>query len=274
MRRSIQRPELHRLNDPLIVLLLGVVCYVFFFHGLGSIGLLGPDEPRYAAVAREMYRSGDYITPRLLGMPWFEKPPLAYWGAAASYAVFGISEFAARFPSALVASVCVFFAYYVVLRLWDRVVALWAALIVASSTGIFVFSRAISMDMPLSACLTLAMLCFLLAHNTTGPSRRRWFYAFYVFLGFGMLAKGPVALLLPALSLTGYLLLRGRSRAWKEWHPEGLILSFLIAAPWYIACAWVNGYEFVQVFFINQNFARFTSTIHGHDRPFYFYLPA
>ena len=72
MRRAIKRPELHRLIDPLILILLGVVCYVFFFHGLWSIGLLGPDEPRYAAVAREMYQTGDYVTPRLHGVPWVE----------------------------------------------------------------------------------------------------------------------------------------------------------------------------------------------------------
>ena len=98
----MQRPELlHRYAEPLTLLLLAAVCYVFFFHGLSSIGLTGPDEPRYAAVAREMYQTGDFITPRLFGEPWFEKPVLMYWGAALGFALFGVGEFGARFPSAV-----------------------------------------------------------------------------------------------------------------------------------------------------------------------------
>src|SRR5262245_43619873 len=97
----MQRPALQRYADPLILLMLIVVSYLLFFHRLGNIGLVGPDEPRYAAVAREMYLSGDYITPRLHGVAWFEKPVLLYWGAALGYSIFGTNEVGARLPSAL-----------------------------------------------------------------------------------------------------------------------------------------------------------------------------
>src|SRR5688572_18566100 len=274
MRRPIQRPELHRLNDPLILVLLGVVCYVFFFHGIGSVGFLGPDEPRYAAVAREMYESGDYVTPRLHGANWFEKPVLLYWAAAASFSVFGVNEFAARFPSAAAATASLFLTYFVCRRLWGQGPAVASSLILASTVGYLSFARASSMDMLLSASLTMALLCFLMGSNLTTPGRRWWFVAFYILIGFGVLAKGPVAMALPAISLLGYLLISsGRRNEWKEWYPFLAVLIFVVAAPWYIAVMRANA-DFVQVFFVNQNLERFTSTVHGHIRPFYFYVPA
>jgi 4-amino-4-deoxy-L-arabinose transferase-like glycosyltransferase len=244
-----------------------------FFHQLGGIGLLGPDEPRYADIAREMYRSGDFVTPRLFGVPWFEKPALVYWGAAIAFGIFGVSEFAARFPSALGATACVLLTYYAGTRLWSRSTAFWAALILASSTGFFAFAHAASMDMPLSSCLTLALLCFLIGYNSVGSVRRWWFYAFWAFLGLAVLAKGPIGLLLPLLSLLAYRVFRARSGEWKQWHPEGLLISIAIALPWYWAVLAANGYPFIEEFFLNHNLQRFTSTIHGHQRPVYFYIP-
>lgn len=271
---AIRRPESDRLTESLILLLLAGACYAFFFHGLGNIGLLGPDEPRYAAVSREMYLTQDYVTPRLHGQPWFEKPALLYWCDAISFSLFGINEFAARFPSALAATLSVFFAYFVCRKIWGRAVGLWSSLILASSAGYFVFGRAASTDMLLTAALTMALFCFLAGYNARSAAGHRWgFFGFYAFLGLGALAKGPVAIALPALSLVAYLLFRGRRDEWKQWHPAFILITLAIAAPWYIAVTRANGWEFVQVFFINQNFARFTSTVHGHERPFYFYLP-
>jgi 4-amino-4-deoxy-L-arabinose transferase-like glycosyltransferase len=269
----MQRTDTRRLNEPLILILLATVCYVFFFNGLGNIGLLGPDEPRYASVAREMYQSGDFVTPRLHGMVWFEKPVLLYWAAAVSFAVFGVSEFAVRLPSAVAASVGVFFIYFVCRRLWGQGVGMAASVILASCVGYLAFARAASMDMLLAVCLTLALLSFLMGYNTSDPERKRWFAAFYAFIGLGVLAKGPIAILLPVLSLAGYLLLRGRRGEWREWRPLYAVIIFLIAAPWFVAVIRSNGFEFVRVFFINHNVERFTSTMHGHERPFYFYLP-
>lgn len=273
MRNPIHSAEIQRFKEPLTLLLLAAAAYLFFFHGLSSIGLLGPDEPRYAAVARAMYETGDYVTPRLHGMPWFEKPVLVYWLAAISFRIFGVGEFAARLPSAVSATVTLFLMYFVCRRLWGRATAVWASLILASCAGYLAFSRAGSMDMVLTACLAIAFLSFLMGCNTRDSRRRWWFLAFYTFVGFGVLAKGPVAILLPALSLFFYLLLQGRRDEWKEWYPAYALAILVVAAPWYIAVIRANGYEFVQVFIINQNFERFTSTVHGHQRPFYFYLP-
>jgi len=205
--------------DHIVIAVLAVLSYALFFYGLGSIGLVGPDEPRYAAIAREMLMTGDYITPRLYGMPWFEKPPLMYWLAALGYKLFGIGEAGARFPSALSATVCVFLIYWCGRKLWDRAVGLLAALVVATSIGSFAFARAASMDMLLTTCLTAALVFFLFAYNDASPRRRMWWCVFYASLGLGILAKGPIALVLPALSLVGFILLRGR---WNEWRCRGL----------------------------------------------------
>ena len=163
------KPALHQHLDQIIVVILAGLCYVLFFHGLGGIGLIGPDEPRYSAIAREMLSSGDYITPRLYGMPWFEKPALMYWLAALGFKLFGLNEFGARFPSALAATICVFAVYWCGRKLWDHAVGFLAALILATSIGFFAFARAASMDMLLTACLTVAMVFFL--------ARRQWRFA-------------------------------------------------------------------------------------------------
>jgi len=268
-----QRKALQRHLDELILILLAFTCYVLFFHGLGNIGFLGPDEPRYASVAAEMYRSGDFITPRLNGSPWFEKPVLLYWGGAIGYAIFGIGEYGARFPSALAASLSIFFIYFSGRRLWDRTAGLLSALVVASSIGFFAFARAASTDMLLTSSLTIALCSFLLATNVEGAERRRWFYMFYAALGFGALAKGPVAFFLPGASLFAFLFFRRRLSDWKTFHPKFCWITAAIAAPWYIACTWVNGSGFLKEFFLNHNFRRFTSNLYTHPHVFYFFLP-
>src|SRR4051794_17338189 len=152
---DLQIKALRRHENLLSILLLTAACYALFFHGLGNIGLLGPDEPRYSSIAHEMLQSGDFITPRLNGSPWYEKPVLMYWGAAAGYAIFGFSEFGARFPSALAATLFVFMFYFCATRLWNRRTGLLAALVMGTSIGFYVFARAASMDMLLTACLTM-----------------------------------------------------------------------------------------------------------------------
>ena len=267
------RPKLDQHLDYFILAALAALCYVLFFYQLGGVGLMGPDEPRYAAVARTMYETGDYITPRLWGETWFEKPVLMYWLAAIGYALFGVGETGARFPSALGATLSVFLIYWCGRRLFSRWTGFAAALILVSSLGFFALARAASMDMPLTAALTAALVFFLLGHEADEGPRRWYFYGFYAALGFGVLAKGPIAILLPALTLVLFLLWRGGRREWRGWHLEGVLVTILVAAPWYIAVTWVNGWEFIQVFLLDHNLQRFATDVYGHDRPFYFYVP-
>ena len=267
------KPTLRPYVDHIIIAILALASYVFFFHDLGRVGLIGPDEPRYAAIAREMLLTGDYITPRLYGTPWFEKPALMYWIAAVGYKIFGLNEAGARFPSAVGATLCVFLVYWCGRRIWNRASGFIAGLILATSIGCFAFARAASMDMLLTACLTMALVWFLAALNDSTPRRRRWFYGFYAALGLGVLAKGPIALLLPAASLALFLLVRGKWDEWKTWEPKAAWITVAVAAPWFILCTLVNGWTFLDVFFVTHNVERFTTPIFGHDRPVYFFLP-
>jgi 4-amino-4-deoxy-L-arabinose transferase-like glycosyltransferase len=135
-------------------LLLAGFCAFLFFYGLGQFGLIGADEPRYAQVAHEMLERRDCITPVLGGRPWLEKPPLYYWQAMLAYSIFGVSDWAARLPAALDATLLVLGVYFF-LRRFRPGLELDGALIAASSAGIVGYARAASPDMALAAAFTI-----------------------------------------------------------------------------------------------------------------------
>jgi 4-amino-4-deoxy-L-arabinose transferase-like glycosyltransferase len=132
--------------------------YVCYFTQLGIVGFVGPDEPRYASIARDMAETGDWITPRLYGQPWFEKPPLYYWSAALSFKLFGVSEISARLPSAFFALLATLAIAWLAWRVYDGETARWTLLLLPTSVGMVAFSHAAATDMPFSATLTVAMV--------------------------------------------------------------------------------------------------------------------
>jgi len=137
--------------------LLLIVLYVCLFSGLGAFGLTGPDEPRYAAIARAMTETHDWVTPRLWGTPWFEKPVLYYWTAGMAMRTFGVGEFAARLPSALAALLAVLAVGWTALRAYGIGAAWYALLMLPTSVAMIGFSRAASPDMLFAGLLTAAM---------------------------------------------------------------------------------------------------------------------
>ena len=140
-----------------IILILSTL-YLCYFQNLGALGLVGPDEPRYAWIARDMQETGDYITPRLYGKPWFEKPPLYYWSAALSFKLFGVSETSARLPSAICALLATLALAWLALRLYGAETARWLLLLLPATVGMIGFSHAAATDMPFAAMLTIAMV--------------------------------------------------------------------------------------------------------------------
>src|SRR5580692_12879228 len=140
--------------------LIAIVATLYFcyFRQLGVVGLMGPDEPRYAWIARDMMESGDWITPRLYGSPWFEKPPLYYWGAALSFKFFGVSETSARLPSAIAALLATLALAWLALHLYGAETARWLLLLLPTTVGMIGFSHAAATDMPFAAMLTIAMV--------------------------------------------------------------------------------------------------------------------
>jgi len=133
-----------------------ILLYVCFFSRLSALGFVGPDEPRYANVARAMLGSGDWVTPRLNGQPWLEKPALYYWAAAAAFRIFGVNEFAARLPSALAATLATLGLAWPALRLYGGKTAWYVLLLLPTSAGMFGFARAATTDMLFSSTLALS----------------------------------------------------------------------------------------------------------------------
>jgi 4-amino-4-deoxy-L-arabinose transferase-like glycosyltransferase len=250
-------------------LLLAGFCAFLFFYGLGQFGLIGADEPRYAQVAREMLQRHDWITPVLGGHPWLEKPPLYYWQAMVAYRILGVSDWAARLPSAIDATLLVL-AVYFFLRRFQPGFELDGALIAASSGGIMGFARAASMDMALAAAFTIGMLSWWTWHDT---GKRIYLASFYGLLALGTLAKGPVAPFLAFLVIVSYAAaVRELRLLWKTFWLPGIILFCVVALPWYFAVQARNP-EFFREFIVEHNLGRFSKNLYHHTEPFWYFLP-
>lgn len=265
----------------LLFLLFAAFVYLQLFHGLGRLGLVGPDEPRYAQVAREMAVSGDWVTPRLQGKPWFEKPVLYYWMAGAAFKTLGVSELSARLPSAVAGLLGVLVVLGIGWHWAGWRCGLMAASILAASPLYLSLARAASTDMLLNLGLTLSFASLYLAwfgtadHGTAAPAgSTAWAYGYCGSLAVGVLAKGPVALILAGASLGLFL------TATSQWgllkrvvRPGAVLLGLAVAVPWYLLCYQANGWIFIQEFLLNHNLARFTSDRYEHSQPFWFYIP-
>jgi 4-amino-4-deoxy-L-arabinose transferase-like glycosyltransferase len=251
------------------VLLLAGFCGFLFFYGLGAFGLIGADEPRYAQVAREMLDRHEWITPLLGGHPWLEKPPLYYWQAMLAYLVLGVSDTAARVPSAFDATLLVV-AVYLFFRKFRRGVEVDAALITASCAGVIGYARAASMDMPLAAAFSIGMLTWWAWRESRN---RAYLGLFYAFIALGTLAKGPVAVFLAAVIIVFFALIARESELVLKtlWWP-GMLLFCMIALPWYILVELHNP-QFFHEFILEHNFARFATNLYHHPEPFWYYLP-
>jgi 4-amino-4-deoxy-L-arabinose transferase-like glycosyltransferase len=250
------------------ILLTGFCAFLFFF-GLSSFGLVGADEPRYAQVAREMLARHDWITPVLNGKPWLEKPPFYYWQAMFAYSLFGVSDWAARLPSAADSTIMVL-AIYFFLRRFRPGLHLDGALMTASAAAVIGFARAASTDMPLAAMFTIAMLAW---YAWCESGRRSYLAAGYICLGLATLAKGPVAPFLAAIVILVLALVTNDHRLIRRtlWIP-GIVLFCAVASPWFVAVQMKNP-QFFRVFILQHNLARFATDLYRHKEPFWYFVP-
>ncbi|MBI3208057.1 MAG: glycosyltransferase family 39 protein [Candidatus Solibacter usitatus] len=239
------------------------VLFVLYFLGLNDTGLLGPDEPRYAAIGQAMSSSGDWVTPRLWGSPWFEKPALLYWMIAAGFRAGLPGDYAPRLPVALLGAAFLFLYYFLLRPEIGERPAWLSALILASTAGWMGYSRLAVTDLPLAVFFASSMLLAL--EWLRGGGTRRLPYAGICF-GLAILAKGlvPMVLVLPL--------------AWaarRKWRDAWLFVApaLLVAAPWYAACASVNGSAFLDEFFWRHHLSRFLSGDLQHTQPFWYYAP-
>jgi 4-amino-4-deoxy-L-arabinose transferase-like glycosyltransferase len=280
---AASHPTISRIATILWTLVTLATLCVCYFTRLDAIGLVGPDEPRYAWIARDMAESGDFITPRLYGKPWFEKPPLYYWSAALSFKFFGVSETSARLPSAVFALLATLAMGWLGWRAYGVETARWLLLLLPTSVGMIGFSHAAATDMPFAATLTVALVAAAIlldplprATPSTSSAFQasslvKWSIVFGLFLGLAVLAKGPVALILFGGTVFFWAVATKRwHKTVRLFHPTGIAAFCVVALPWYILCG-IRNPDFFHVFIIEHNFKRFLTPEFQHIQPFWYY---
>jgi 4-amino-4-deoxy-L-arabinose transferase-like glycosyltransferase len=272
------------------VSLAALAILVCLFGHLGAIGLVGPDEPRYAWIARDMAATGDWVTPRLYGQPWFEKPVLYYWAAAVGFDLQLPPEWAARLPSALAALAAALAIGWLAWKHYGAEPELpssptfLAPLLFSSSVAAIGFARAATPDMLFTASLTLAMAAAASVLHRAGALRgaqaapanalRRDSVPLTFFgacLGLAALAKGPAGVVLSGGAIGLWALATNRWRAAiRLAHPLAITVFCIVALPWYILCARRNP-DFISVFIYQHNLDRYLTPVFQHKQPFWFF---
>jgi 4-amino-4-deoxy-L-arabinose transferase-like glycosyltransferase len=264
---------------------------ICLFGNLGAIGLVGPDEPRYVWIARAMAETGDWVTPRLYGQPWFEKPILYYWAAAVGFLLHLPPEWAARLPSAFAALAATLAIAWLARKHYGGDATslsspvLLAPLVFSTSVAAIGFTRAATPDMLFSASITLAMASAACVFRHSGalrgadptPGTTRAdalpLVLWGAFLGLAVLAKGPAAIILAGGAIGLWAL------ATKQWraairaaHPFAIAAFCVVALPWYVLCA-IRNPDFLHVFIWQHNFERYVTPMFEHRQPFWYFVP-
>jgi len=247
----------------LLLVLLGV--YMF---GLGSYGLIDPDEGRYAEVAREMVETGNYITPHLNYVKFFDKPILSYWLTALSLRIFGVNEFAARLSPAVLAMLGMAVLYFLASEMYGRRAGLITALVVGTSFLYFIVSHIVSTDMPVTFFITLSLAGFYVSYLRNGS-----YLIFHCGMAFALLSKGLIGIVFPWAVVLLWIAITGKWRILgKVVSIPGVILFIAISVPWFAMVCTANP-DFFHYFFIRQHFVRYLTTADDRYQPLWFFIP-
>jgi 4-amino-4-deoxy-L-arabinose transferase-like glycosyltransferase len=256
-------------------ILLAIVTATIWFAVLDVRKLQHPDEGRYAEIAREMVVSGDWVTPRLNGIKYFEKPPLQYWLTAASFEAFELDEWTARLPGALAGFLTILVVAYAGAIVASPAVGAYAATAFAGCVWPFGISHMVTLDSLLTFWLALALGAFLLAQHHRADARRlrAWMLVAWAATAGGVMTKGLVALVIPFCTLAVHTLVTGDRRPWSRLAAgRGLAVFLLLAAPWFLIVSARNP-EFARFFFIHEHFERFLTTEHRRTGTWWYFLP-
>ena len=238
--------------------------------------LMEPDEGRYAEIPREMWSSGDWVTPRLSGLKYFEKPPLQYWATAATYSVFGVCEFSSRLFALTTAFLCLPLVYLFAARVYGSTAIATTAVLLLASNPVFVIIGQIDLlDSAFAFFLTAAVLALSLASEARSGSspERKWALLMWASLALAVLSKGVAAVVLCGLTLVFYSVFSRDFEPWRRLHWRwGVPLFSLIVSPWFVAVA-VSNPEFLRFFFVHEHFSRFLTTTHARTGPWWYFLP-
>lgn len=254
--------------------LLLILFAVAWFGGLGYRDLNQPDEGRYAEIPREMVASGNWVTPRLDGLKYFEKPPLQYWATAVNYELFGQSNATARLWTALLGFLTVPWVFFLGVRLFDRRTALYASAITASCLMWVAMGHINTLDMGVSALLAFGVGALALAQNRRQQPRyvMGWMLFGWAMLAGAMLTKGLIGLVLPGGAVVFYTLWQRDWALWRHLHlGKGIVLLFVLCAPWFILISRQNPH-FLWFFFIHEHFLRYATPEADRYQPWWFFL--
>ncbi len=266
LTKKIQR------NERYLILILIALCLILFFFQLGGRPLWNPDEGMHAATSKEMVLSGDWITPTFNGEPFYDKPVLYNWLVSLALLIFGFTEFAARLPSAILGSGCVALTYLFGRKMYGLTVGFVGAVILATAIEFIIISNAVVHDISLVFFVTLALYLFYIVYKDDCHKKKK-LLLFYAALGFAVLSKGPVGLVLPAMIIGLYLIVEKNLSFLRQMKIGWGILIFLaVASPWYILISLKNP-DYAGYFFIEQNLGSFLSSDSRHPNPFYYYIP-
>ena len=262
------------LPRPALFALLLVFALIWFAN-LDYRRLIHPDEGRYAEIPREMVVTGDWLTPRLDGIKYFEKPALQYWLTGLFYDAFGVRQWSARLWPALAGFLGVLFIGYVGLRLGGPRLGLYSAAALGGSAWYVLNAHILTLDAGLTFWMSVGMGALLLAQRSAATARaeRAWMLVGWAALALAVLSKGLIGAVLPAASLVAYSLATRDWAVWRRLHlVAGLLLFLLIAAPWFIAVSWRNA-EFFRFFFIHEHFERFLTNEHHREGAWWYFIP-
>jgi len=254
--------------------LLWIVLAATWFASMPIRPLVDPDEGRYAEIPREMVATGDWITPRLDGLKYFEKPPLQYWATAAAYSMFGVSEWTARLWTVGLAFLCLPMVFGWTARLFGQAAGFAALTALAVSPYFELIAHLNLLDAGFTFWLAGAVFAFTLAQCCAdgSSSERRWMLLAWLAAALGVLSKGIVVGVLTGGTLVVYTLIERDSRPWRRLHLMlGLPLFLLVTVPWFVAVSARNP-SFAEFFFVHEHFARFLTTVHKRVEPWWYFL--
>jgi 4-amino-4-deoxy-L-arabinose transferase-like glycosyltransferase len=250
-----------------------VASVLLLFLGLGANTIWDANEAFYVDTPRQMVLSGDYVNPEFNGEPRMNKPVLSYWVVAGFYQVFGVSVSVERAAIAVGALGILLAAFILGRALGGTITGLWAALIVATAPRFVMFSRRIFIDIWVTAFMTMALACFVLA-ETQPDHRRRYLWLMYAAIGLGVLTKGPIALVFPAAAIGTWLLLERRvGDLTKMSLLPGVVIVLAIVVPWWAVIYAQQGWEPLQAFWLGENVGRYTESMQPGERDILFYVP-
>lgn len=255
------------------MLLLALLTLLWFFS-IGHNALVRPDEGRYAEIPREMLVSGNWVTPRLDGLKYFEKPPLQYWATALAYTVFGEHEWTARLWAALTGYLGILAAAFTGTRLFGKNAGLMAGLALASSFLYFAIGHIAILDMGVTFFMSLSLFSLLLAQTENDAhTQRNWMLVCWLGMALSMLSKGLIGIAIPGAVLIVYSVLARDLAIWKRLHfLPGLALFAIVTLPWFVLVSRANP-EFLWFFFIHEHFLRYLTPEAGRMHPWYTFIP-